>query len=240
MTARVANTVGRCSRPPLWLLLILATSSLHADGTNATGASVDYKLRVKDRPLIQRGFLPDSSPRSIAVGLPGGLSYCFDAESCRLRYAWSGGFLDMKPTWHGRGAAPPELRGAKFFVAPDMMPLRVGDRTAAPNVKFLGYALAYGLPEFRFTVDGVAVKERIEAATGGGLRCAFELGEAKREIWFHLPRGVRASGAERDLASDAEGWVRIRPGAPRNFEVWIPGPANIGPVKTATPTSNER
>lgn len=221
-------------------LVVLTATPTRAAETNTTATSVDYELRVKDRPVIQRGFLPESSPRSIAVGLPGGLSYCFDAESCYLRYAWSGGFLDMKPTWHGRGASPPGLSGAKFFVAPDTMPLRLGDRAAAPKVQFRSYALINQLPEFRFTVDGVAVRERIESARGGGLRCAFELGEAKGEIMFHAPKGVRVSAAGRDLETDAQGWVKIPHGPPMRFEVSIPGPAGASPVKTAATTANER
>lgn len=223
----------------LTLVLLMATSARAAE-TNRAAAPVDYELRVKDRPIIQRGFLPESSPRSIAVGLPGGLSYCFDAESCRLRYAWSGGFLDMKPTWHGRGASPPALRGAKFFVAPDTMTLSLGNRTAAPKVQFLGYALVNQAPEFRFTVEGVTVRERIEAAPGGGLRCVFEWAGPEGELNFHPPKGVRVSAAGRDLKADAGGWVTIPPGAPRRFEVSIPGPAGAGPVKTAATTTNER
>ena len=118
-----------------FILVILATTSARAAQTNSSAALVDYELRAADKPIIQRGFLPESSPRSIAVGLPGGLSYCFDAEFCLLRYAWSGGFLDMKPTWRERGASPPKLRGAKFFVAPATISFRVGDLNAAPKTK---------------------------------------------------------------------------------------------------------
>lgn len=221
-------------------LIMLAATGVRAAEAGSTNAPVDYEVRVKDRPVLQRGFLPDSSPRSIAVGLPGGLSYCFDAEACRLRYAWSGGFLDMKPTWHGRGASPPVLRGEKFFIAPDALPLRVRDRAAKPKVQFRGYSMVDGLPEFRFAVDGVAVRERIEAAPGGGLRCTFEMEQPVTEIEFQPPPGTSVSSAGRTLNPNAEGWVRIPLAAPTRFEVLIPGPAAGIPVRSATKATNER
>jgi azurin len=39
-----------------------------------------YHVLVTDRPRLVRCVMPDSSARSIAVGLPGGINYCFDAE----------------------------------------------------------------------------------------------------------------------------------------------------------------
>ena len=38
------------------------------------------------RPFVQRIFMPNSGPASIAVALPGDLNYCWDASQCRLRY----------------------------------------------------------------------------------------------------------------------------------------------------------
>lgn len=186
----------------------------------------DAVLRIQDRPVVQRGFLPDSSPRSIAVGLPGGVSFCFDAAECRLRYAWSGGFLNMKPTWHDRGAAPPELVGAKFFTAPDSMTLRAGDRSAPPRVKFRGYALSKGLPEFRYQVDGADVKQRITAAEGGGLCCIFAVSDTAAPVTFLPPANAKVTAAGRDLTPGAEGLVTIPGGAPAAFEVHLPGPAS--------------
>jgi hypothetical protein len=203
------------------LLLLTAAIPTRAAETNV----VDYELRVSDRPVLQRGFLPDSSPRSIAVGLPGGLSYCFDAEACRLRYAWSGGFLNMKPTWHERGAAPPKLSGEKFFIAPDTFLPRLGRKDAHAAVKWLGYQLVDRLPEFRYTLDGVQVRQRIEPAPARGLRCAFEMDKIRSDVWLQAPSGVDVAAGGKALAPDAEGWVKIPGDALRRFEVRISGPA---------------
>ena len=41
--------------------------------------------------------MPDASPASIAVALDDTNSLCWDAGTCRLRYAWTGGFIDGFP-----------------------------------------------------------------------------------------------------------------------------------------------
>jgi mono/diheme cytochrome c family protein len=197
------------------------------------GLAADYLLTVADAPILIRGFLPDSSARSIAVGLPGGLSYCFDAETCRLRYAWSGEFLNMTPTWHGRGASPPELRGTKFYVAPDLLPWRVGDKAALPALKFLGYALVNKVPEFRFTVNGVTVKQIVTSAPAGGLLARFELGERAQGAWFHAPEAGTVKSGGTALAADAEGWIKIPAGQPVVIEAHIPGPGGTGQGQAA-------
>jgi mono/diheme cytochrome c family protein len=186
--------------------------------------AANYLLAVEDTPVVWRGFLPDSSPRSIAVGFPDGLSYVFDADACRIRYAWSGEFLNVKPTWHGRGALPPQLRGEKFFVAPEVVPWRMGNASNAPEVRFRGYGLREKMPEFRFTLNGTLVKQWIRPALEGGLRAGMEIAESGGNVWWHLPEGTQGSGNGTKLSADAEGWVQISRGEPARFEIWIPGP----------------
>ena len=215
------TSLSPLSQPHVRLIAVFV-----ALAASSAATAQDAVLRVEDRPVVQRGFLPDSSPRSIAVGLPGGVSFCFDVAECRLRYAWSGGFLNMKPTWHDRGAAPPELGGAKFFTAPDTMTLRAGDRGAPPRVKFLGYALIKGLPEFRYQVDGADVKQRITAVEGGGLCCTFEVNDTAAPVTFLPPANAKVTAAGREVTPGADGLVTIPRGAPAVFEVRLPGPAS--------------
>ena len=75
----------------------------------AVNDASDYSHATLDHIVISRTFLPDCSPAAIAVGLPGGLSYCFDAGLCRLRYAWKGGFIDNNEHWIGKGDAMGEI-----------------------------------------------------------------------------------------------------------------------------------
>ena len=60
------------------------------------------------RPLLYRIFMPDASPAAIAVALPHGVSYCWDAGTCHLRYAWIGGFVDPMPVWRVMAMAWPK------------------------------------------------------------------------------------------------------------------------------------
>lgn len=118
------------------------------------------------RPYVQRIFMPDSGPASIAVALPGTENYCWDAGACRLRYAWSGDFIDAAMHWKGNGSALPTF-AAPWWTAPEgEFPLQIGDDRVAA-VKFLGYAIKEGLPEFHYRVGATEVFERISAAKDG-------------------------------------------------------------------------
>ena len=144
----------------------------------------DYRLVVRDEPVVFRTFIADSSTRSIAVGLPGGVNYVFDAEQCRVRYAWSGEFLDVAKVWTGRGGGQASVLGKKFFTAPAGFPLRVGSPDSEPTVKFRGYRLVNKFPEFDFEVNGVPVRQRIRKAGDVRLEWEFELGETREPVWF--------------------------------------------------------
>lgn len=114
---------------------------------------------VRDVPVVIRTFMPDSSPASIAVGLPGGVSYCFDADIGSIRYAWYGDFLEMTPPWSGRGGQPAIVLGRRF-----------GDFPGVPrklDYRFKGYRLVRGLPEFQYTVGGVEASQRISVLSEG-------------------------------------------------------------------------
>lgn len=173
----------------LWVCLAAGPDLPLPAGLEAAHTSL---VVVRDAPVVFRTFLPDASPAAIAVGLPGGVSYCFEGDTCRLRYAWSGDFLDMSPSWTGRGGAPAVLKGRKFYTAPDPFPLRLGDRPATP--RFRGYAMKEGHPEFLYELDGAEVRQRIAALPeGAGLEASFTVAEPKGPVSFFLgkPSGAR-------------------------------------------------
>jgi hypothetical protein len=173
-----------------------------------------FLLAVRDEPLTVRTFMPDSSPRSIAVGLPGKQAYCFDAEECRLRYAWAGDFLDMSPVWGGRGGQPAVLLGERYYAAPDLFPLRIGEPEKVPVRRFRGYAMVEKLPEFRYELDGVPVRQRIAAAPEGlGLSLSFELGPTSGDVWY---LAADAPGVSTSSAAGQWEGKRLRvPGGPQ-------------------------
>jgi mono/diheme cytochrome c family protein len=106
-------------------------------------------LTVKDRPIMLRTFMPDAGSRAIAVGYPGSVATAFDAETCRLAYAWSGNFLDASPVWDGRGGNPARPLGPRFWKAPAGCPWGVNASNEPPDFAAQARDPAYGatLPE---------------------------------------------------------------------------------------------
>jgi hypothetical protein len=125
------------------------------------------------RPYLYRLFMPDSSPASVAIMLPGDLNLCWDAASCRPRYLWRGAGVDIGEYWKGNGSGRVKLMGEKVWTAGAGIPLRLS-MTSESVVSFKGYALMQGYPEFRYTIDGIAVKELVkEHDSGKGVISSF-------------------------------------------------------------------
>lgn len=59
--------------------------------------------------VMYRNFIDGSNPRGIAVGYPGGVNICWDADLMNVVLLWRGGFMDGSRHWNGRGqgAQPP-------------------------------------------------------------------------------------------------------------------------------------
>jgi mono/diheme cytochrome c family protein len=180
----------------------------------------DYLLRVKDEPVLFRTFLEGSSSRSIAVGLPGGQNFAFDALYSRLRFAWTGEFLDVRPVWSGRGGGNARVLGERYYTAPDYFPLRFGDPEAEPLVRFRGYELIEQVPRFLYEADGVLVQEKVTAIPGGGLVRSFQLGPVQKDVWF-----VGETNGEALVRSPQgefqEGRLRIPGGEAVHFDIII-------------------
>jgi len=137
-------------------------------------------------PTIYRIFMPDASPASIAVNLPGNLSYCWDAGTSRLRYAWSGGFLDNADHWKGNGRFLPKVVGTVFYRSSNDPEFRVGKRTEAPLAQFKGYRLLNKYPQFLYSLGNVEVSETIAGAQweGKGLVRNFTFKNLKSDLYF--------------------------------------------------------
>ena len=180
-------TVTNAPRPPV-MTPVEPPAPAAADhgGHPATPAS---------RAAVTRGFMPDAGPASIAVQLPGGVSYVFDAGAGRFRYAWAGSNPTL-PSSPERGLA--RIAGEIFYREP-AFPLRVGATPDVPPklVEFKGYTLdAAGIPEFETVVDGVTVRERAEV-TNGRLVRRFRVTGATT-VWFAVPEdaaGLEVTGS---------------------------------------------
>ena len=152
-----------------------------------------------DRAVVVRWDMPEASPAAVAVGLPGGISYCFDAGESRLRYAWRGGFIDLSRTLLSKKNRETNLTETakivgEIFFREGASPIRSADRERIPQRRFRGYRLVDSMPEFHYEVDGVSVRERIVPVERGFKRY-FRLDGVEQPMWF--------------VAAEAEG-VEIR------------------------------
>jgi hypothetical protein len=136
-------------------------------------------------PYIYRIFMPDASPATIAVHLPQKLSYCWDAGTCHLRYAWQGEFLANTDQWQGKGDVYGKPGGPIFFRDKTSYPLQVGKSGSQTSVEFMGYKLINRYPEFHYQVNGVDVYELIKPADDGkALVRTFRVPKGKNTVWF--------------------------------------------------------
>jgi len=172
-----------------------------------------------DRAVVIRWDMPEASPAAIAVGLPGGVSYCFDAGESRLRYVWRGGFVDMTRTLLSKKnretnlTETAEIVGEIFF-REGLAPIRTGDRERIPQRRFRGYRLVDSLPEFHYQLDGVDVYELIAPVESGIVR-RFRIGEVSQPMWF-VPREAEGVRIESSLPG-----AEIPTGVDVQFEVTV-------------------
>jgi hypothetical protein len=163
---------------PLWCLAFLASAT-------ATRAEVQ----------IERTVMPfEAAPSSFAIGLPGGVSFCFDAVRGGVSYAWTGGFIDLASVRPGPGKliTPVKLLGPVAYRESGASPLRRGDPARVPAIEFKGYTLRADAIEFRYTVDGALVREEIRAqGTGAAAQLVrrFAVAGAADAKWWYVVAG---------------------------------------------------
>ncbi len=174
----------------LWAAFVAARSLPPPFGFETAHAELGSEARPvpQDKAVVVRWDMPEATPAAIAVGLPGGISYCFDAGESRFRYAWRGGFLDMSRTLLSKKNRETNLTQTaeivgEVFYREAAFPIRVGERRRIPQRRFRGYRLVDSIPEFRYEVDGVTVHERILAETGAVVR-QFRLLGVDQPMWF--------------------------------------------------------
>lgn len=117
-------------------------------------------------PKLQRIFMKDSSPASIAVTIDGQHSLCWDTVSCRMRYVWMGGFIDGYPYWKGNGNAFAKTIGEIYYRAPMVQAsgLVVAGLSNVPV--FRGYKMVKGFPVFSYSLGDILVSEAIIDRSG--------------------------------------------------------------------------
>jgi hypothetical protein len=196
--------------------------------------SADPHAAMIHEPKVIRAFVEGGPPRSIAVALPGGVNFLFDADTCYVRYGWFGLFLDTAPNVVSRGGGWCKILGKKFELGDSGFPISVGERDKQQTVKFAGYRMrGREVPQFFFTVDGNRVTQTIEAATGGvGLRYEFEFERDPGAAYFYVsPNDLHLTASAGKWSS---GRLELAPGEAKKFSVTILRKDTM--TKTATTT----
>ena len=140
------------------------------------------KLADSNKPRLQRIFLPYTSPASIAVTVNGKHSFCWDTVSCRLRYIWTGGYIDGNPYWRRNGNSLASILGEIYYTAPsDLLSGFGGENTP----RFKGYRLVGGLPEFSYTLGETEVSESY-SNKNGGLQIQVKMKHVQGQIRYQL------------------------------------------------------
>lgn len=174
---------------------------ISADDPLRTGDQFQFEVETRLRPATKRMDMPDSSVRSLSVGLYPNTNYCFDTTTATVQYGWRGAFLDSGPMiayGEGRGNDPGEILGTQFSVGAVDYPLRFGDADAEPDVEFLGYRAWPYPPELRYSVDGREVAQTVDRASDGiGLEYAFEIDDPPAEPIYFL------TAADADIEREA-------------------------------------
>jgi len=152
---------------------------------NVPAAVTGVTAAALTQPALQRTFLPDCGPAAIAVGLPGGHAYAFDAGQCRLRYAWRDGWLDHTPQTLGKGDEFARPLGRIYYRAAATARLRIGDPARPVAVKWRGTRFDRGQPQLAYELDGAEVIESPRvSADGKNLEIAYEITAANGPVTF--------------------------------------------------------
>ncbi|SVC16794.1 uncharacterized protein METZ01_LOCUS269648, partial [marine metagenome] len=179
--------------------------------------------------VVHRTFMPDCSPAAIAVSLPGGHSYCWDAGNCRLRYAWRDGFIKKNGSF-GRWRTLPHIVG-RVYHRELRFPFRFVEKRSEPvETKFRGYRLLGGIPEFRYEVSGAEVTEFLAKLPGkSGLTRRFTVKNAPGDLLFHLDpdAGVEITC---DKGRIDDGAIRLTPKEAKNFTLTLREISRQAPV----------
>lgn len=144
-------------------------------------------IMVMHDPVVMRVHVEHAAARSIAVGIPGGMNFVFDADACGVQFGWAGAFLDVGPDRLGRGGKPCRILGQKFAVGDVGFPLRRAGTKVGP-VRYRGYRTG-GATRFLLDWAGQHVTWTVTAAPSGvGLRYTFELPGVQQDVQFAIRR----------------------------------------------------
>jgi azurin len=173
-------------------------------------------------PYLYHVFIDGASPAAIAVHLPKKLSYCWDATTCSMRFAWNGDFVDMTDLWKGHFDASAKVLGEIFYRNNEVFPLRIGDVTKTPVVKYKGYTLINRYPEFHYTINGIDVYEMTKPKDDSfGLIHQFRIPKANGNVWLVNSAQDNSIKYEYSAGKEENGKLKLSAKQAKQFSVVI-------------------
>ncbi len=160
-----------------------------------------------ERPTFQRMFIENAGPAAIGVALPHDQNVCWDAGNCRLRFAWTGDFIDPIRYYNGNGSQWATILGEEYWNAgggEDTRGLQIGD--GAGELSFKGYQLEGGVPVFEYTIDDVGVRETI-TSDESGLGWRFRIQSPGGEVRVLAPDSDAVSISGKAGKRDGDYWI---------------------------------
>ena len=140
---------------------------------------------------------------SVAVGMPGGISYCFDAQHCFLRAAWSGDFINAEADWNRRGGSGAKALGEVFYKNDAQFPLGIVGVDVKPD--FRGYELKDGYPIFEYRLGEAEVRASVRPnADNSCFIQHFEVTGAAGQVAYAAPGHEKKYGPSKTLSFDVE------------------------------------
>jgi len=152
---------------------------------------------------VQRTFMPESYPGAFAITLPNGPSLCFDPVRGGVNYIWDGDFIDLRPRWITKQGEPARFFGEIFYHEKEWQPFRAAAPNAASELRFRGYTLRAGIPEFHYEIGERDVFETFSAgSTPGSLLRTFRVGPGKAPLWLNIEPQTKSEVIVRGLERD--------------------------------------
>jgi hypothetical protein len=191
-------------RDAMWAYLSAGDELALPEGIESPSVATSAGPLSAGRPWVLRTFLPEVSPRSMAIRFGGDVHAAFDAQNCRLAYVWQGDFVDLAASWTNRGGREAGLLGKVIWRSPAGFPWAISlDKSpVAPDFASQAADIALGgpvpahdpQPNTRLHFLGYRLPPR-GASSSAGPTMRYEV---------QLPGGGRATFAEtiRPLVTD--------------------------------------
>lgn len=178
------------------------------DVARNAGKMLEEALLKTERPSMLRVFMPDAGPAAIAVALPHEFNYCWDAGNGRLRYLWTGDFVDATPVWRGNGNGLGKILGDtiwKSHPGEKVYGLQFGEK-APEDYRYEGYDLVDGIPLYRYELDGTKITETLTSGPEE-IHWSFTVENPETDVRVLAPAAENATISSDVGERDGDSWV---------------------------------